>query len=236
MRVLRLGWLQFATRWSSNKDSKVGTVAHLRTLLVDEILCEEKAERRLNRLPTEAALPHQTQRDLGQLGTVDADADEVEKKAVFSAEELEVKSEAAVQRRLAAGISDPVQGAQPELPAFDQGLVGKWLEVLWKYTNKDTGEPVLIWSRGRVVRVADGLTDKRSKRAQKILPGGAVLWAWDADPEFGESAGEQWLILLPKKWNKQQHYSWRYDPCELGGPATAPHRAPRPQNVRRAAE
>ena len=38
-----------------------------------------------------------------------------------------------------------------------------------------------IWSTGRVVRVADGLTDKRSKRAQKVLPAGMVLWAWDAD-------------------------------------------------------
>jgi hypothetical protein len=27
--------------------------------------------------------------------------------------------------------------------------------------------------------------------------------------EFEEAAGEQWLVLLPKKWNKQQQYSWR---------------------------
>ena len=36
-----------------------------------------------------------------------------------------------------------------------------------------------------------------------------------AGPEFEEQAGEQWLILLPKKWKKQQHYSWRYAPAEL---------------------
>ena len=30
---------------------------------------------------------------------------------------------------------------------------------------------------GKVVRVADGLTDKRSARAKKILPAGALLWA-----------------------------------------------------------
>ena len=66
------------------------------------------------------------------------------------------------------------------------------------------------------MRVADGLTDKRSKRAQKVLPAGMVLWAWDADPEFDEPAGEQWLPLLPSKWNKQQWYSWRYDPREFG--------------------
>ena len=52
-----------------------------------------------------------------------------------------------------------------------------------------------------------------------MLPAGAVLWAWDADPDFDEAAGEQWLFLLPKKWNpttQKQVYSWRYDPRELG--------------------
>ena len=104
-------------------------------------------------------------------------------------------------------------------PAFDQALVGKRIEVLWKYFDKDTNEPHMIWSTGIVKRVADGLTDKRSSRAQKVLPAGAVLWAWDADPDFDEAAGEQWLLLLPKKWNPKTHkqvYSWRYDPRELG--------------------
>ena len=52
-----------------------------------------------------------------------------------------------------------------------------------------------------------------------MLPAGGVLWAWDADEEFGEKAGEQWLFLLPQKWNPSTHkavYSWRYDPRELG--------------------
>ena len=77
----------------------------------------------------------------------------------------------------------------------------------------------MIWSTGTVKRIADGLTDQRSKRARAILPGGALLWAWDADPDFDEQAGEQWLILLPQKWNPKTHkqvYSWRYDPRELG--------------------
>ena len=82
------------------------------------------------------------------------------------------------------------------MPPFDQALVGKWIEILWPYTVKDgaeKGEKKLIWATGRVVRIADGLTDKRSKRAQKLLPAGAVLWAWEADPEFGEAAGEPGL-------------------------------------------
>ena len=90
----------------------------------------------------------------------------------------------------------------------------------------------MIWSTGRVVRVADGLSDKRSKRARSVLPAGAVLWAWDADPEFDEAAGEQWLFLLPKKWNPKTHkqvYSWRYDPRELGA---AQGRAPDARRAR----
>ena len=65
-----------------------------------------------------------------------------------------------------------------------QRLVGKRLEVLWKYFNKDTKEPQLIWATGRVARVADGATTKRSARCKSILLAGALLWQWDADPEF----------------------------------------------------
>jgi len=66
-------------------------------------------------------------------------------------------------------------------PAFDERLVGKRLEVLWKYFDKTDGnKQVLIWASGRVVRIADGLTTTKSKKAKKVLPAGAVLWAWDA--------------------------------------------------------
>ena len=64
---------------------------------------------------------------------------------------------------------------------------------------------------------------------EAILPAGALLWAWDADAEYKEAAGEKWLILLPEKWNKHVQYAWRYDPCELqsqGSVGRSP-RAPR---------
>ena len=102
MRVLGLGWNEYATRWSSQSDSRIGTVAHLQTLL-EEIMLEERARARFTPgtergLPTEAAPPHLEQRDLGQLGTVDADAVEVSKRALFSREELDGMVEAAMQR------------------------------------------------------------------------------------------------------------------------------------------
>ena len=224
MRVLGLGWTQYQTRWSSKADSRIGTVAHLQTLL-EEIVEEEVTRGRFRAgseqgLPTEAAPPHHQSRELGQLGTADADAVEISKRALFSAAELDAKAEAAMKRREVEGVADRVERMQPqEAPAFDQALVGQRIEVLWKYFDRETNAPQMIWSTGTVKRIADGLTDKRSKRAQKILPGGAVLWAWDADPEFDEQAGEQWLILLPKKFNPKTHkaaYSWRLDPRELG--------------------
>ena len=224
MRVLGCGWTQYGTRWSSKADERIGTVAHL-TALLEEIIEEERSRARFTAgtprgLPTEAAPPHHQARDLGQLGTADADATAIAQRSMFNADELRVKAEAERQRRVEAGIADGVEMAQPhDAPAFDKGLLGKRLEVLWKYFEKGAnGEqiPHLIWATGRVARVADGLTDKRSSRAQKILPAGALLWAWDADPQFDEPAGEQWLILLPKKWNQQQVYSWRLDPRELG--------------------
>ena len=219
MRVLGCGWAKYETRWSSNKDAKIGTVKHL-TALLEEIFIDEIARARFpagteRGLPTEAAPPQHRARDISQLGTLDPDAAAIRGKALFSTAELRVKAEAARQRRVEAGISDPVENMQPvKSPAFDQSLVGKWLEVRWKYTNKDTGEPEYIWSTGKVVRVADGLADKRSARAKKILPAGALLWAWEADADFEEKAGEQWLILLPDKWNRQVQYGWRYDPRE----------------------
>ena len=90
-----------------------------------------------------------------------------------------------------------------------------------------------VWASGACRAIADGKTTKRSKACKSLLPAGALLWAWDADPEFDECAGEQWLVLHPDKWNKHVQYAWRFDPCELveGGGKLAPlgqgRRAPR---------
>ena len=158
MRVLGCGWTQYATRWSSSSDVRIGTVTHLKALLL-EIIVEEKSLTRLQQLPIEAAPPHHQMRDLGQLGTADADALALEQRSLFSADELHAKMEKEVQRRLEAGISDPVEDMCGDLPpAFDQQLVGKRIEVLWRYFNKDTKEPQLIWATGRVAKVADGKT------------------------------------------------------------------------------
>lgn len=138
-----------------------------------------------------------------------------------------------MRRRIIAGIADNVERLQPaEPPAFTQELVGKRIEVLWKY-HLPNGEATLIWAPGRIVRVADGLTNTRSARGKKILPAGAVLWEWQADAAFGETEGQQWLILLPTKWNRHVHYGWRFDPCELVSAAGSAEATPRPRKAQR---
>ena len=218
MRVLGCGMTQFATNWSSSSDATIGTVEHLRGVL-EEIVIEERSLKRLKRLPKEAAQPQFITRERQQLGTADEDVLDVESRALFSSAELERKTALAMERRRATGISDDVEDLQPlRAPTFDERLVGKRLEVLWRYFDKENdGKAVLIWATGRVTRIADGLQNKRSSKAKKVLPAGALLWEWDADPEFDEKAGERWLILLPKKWNKHVHYGWRFDPREFGG-------------------
>lgn len=139
-------------------------------------------------------------------------------KSIFGKEELDKKVGDAMDRRVRANIADDIEKLQPkEPPPFNQDLVGKRLEVCWKYFDQESGDPILIWTSGTVKRVADGLSDRRSSKARVVLPGGANLWAWDAGSEYNEQEGEQWLILLPAKWNpsKAVVYGWRYDPCEL---------------------
>ena len=194
------------------------------------ILPHERALERLKKLPEEAAPPQLKVTLTKDLGTADADVLRLEAQSLFSVDKLLEKSELRRQEREAAGVSDRTEARQPKkAPQFDQGLVGKRLEVCWPYKGPD-GNTVKIWASGTVRRVADGLTDTRSARAKKILPAGALLWGWDADPDFNEAAGEQWLILLPEKWNKHVQYAWRFDPCELV-PSGAPRPPPQPCRV-----
>ena len=201
---------------------RIGTVAHLKALLLNEIIPEELAVQRCNQLyqlrRLHLSASFGREQDVGH--TCDADAATIASKALFSKEELLAEAQAARERAIEAGIYNYVETQQVydkdgKPPNFDQSLVGKLLEVCWKYVDKDTGEPALIWSPGRVERVADGLTDTRSARAKKILPAGALLWRWEADKDFDEQAGEAWLILLPNKFNRHVHYGWRYDPSQL---------------------
>ena len=226
MRVLGLGWMQFETAWSSGKDKHIGSIAHLRKHL-DEILVHEMGQRRLKRIPTEAAAPEMKARTMKELGTATCDSKELAAKALFSVEEVRLAAIAEQARRDEAGEDDVLEREQPEdPPPLDDSLVGKRLEICWKYYSTETDEPLLIWSPCEVVKVADGTSDKASERCKKMLPAGAVLvkWAEDKDREEKETLG--WKVLLPKKFNKHTQYGWRYDPRDVPRAAPAPPVAP----------
>ena len=228
MRTVGLGWTEFATKWGFLTDEKRQKEADLQRVLIDDILLHEHAQRHLKKLPAAAVPPQLKPRALKVLGTEDNDALRLEAQDLFNISSLLPKAEAARARREAAGISDRVEVTQPlKAPPFDTNLVGKRLEVCWPY--KQDGKTIKIWASGVVKRVADGLTDRRSKKAQAVLPAGALLWAWEADPDYDEPAGEKWLFLHPQRWNKHVQYAWRYDPCELApqGSSPQPSSAPR---------
>ena len=229
MRTVGCGWTQFKVRWGFDPNGKEATIKEWRKLLLADILPHEIALRIKKQLPAAAAPPQLSPRITKELGTADVDALRLEAQSMFNIERLLMRAQAERARRETAGISDSVEAQQPpKAPAFNTNIVGKHLEVCWPYRGDD-GKTIKLWASGTVKRVADGLTNTRSERAKKILPAGALLWAWDADAERDEAAGEQWLVLLPEKWNRHVQYAWRFDPCELApqGSAVPPPSAPR---------
>ena len=180
--------------------------------------------RRNHQLPTAAVPPQLRVRLAKTLGEADPGVLALESASIFNVGNLLVRAEAARLRREAQGISDRVEAVQPPRPKFDTQLVGKRIEICWPY--KENGETLKIWASGTVKRVADGLTHKRTERCKSILPAGALLWGWDADPRFDEKEGEQWMVLHPDKYNRHVQYAWRFDPCELQAPG---QQKPRPR-------
>jgi hypothetical protein len=69
--------------------------------------------------------------------------------------------------------------------------------VCWgTYRLEESGERTKMWCPCKVLRVADGESDKgshgkgESSRARKLLPAGALLVEWEPDPERAERGGE----------------------------------------------
>lgn len=127
--------------------------------------------------------------------------------------------------------SSRVQGPVP-----DKALVGKMLEVRWRYWHKTTGQPVYMWCEGEVVQVrvlvrpavahssgnthvatqaADGEADRMSARCKKVLPAGALRIKWPADVEYDEEESYTWTMLNPKAFNRDVHLGWRFAASEL---------------------
>ena len=64
----------------------------------------------------------------------------------------------------------------------------------------------LVWPMA--LRIKRSSRAQRSYRLVRCCGSTVEVWAWDADPEFGEQAGEQWrrnsYAARPKKWNPRK--------------------------------
>ncbi|KAL1510813.1 hypothetical protein AB1Y20_007097 [Prymnesium parvum] len=228
MRVIGLSWNDVKTPWSSSSDEAVGTVAQLSEHLKEEILVREVAQRKAGELPSKEGTPEEScpapllqRKTFKTLGTPTVQADRL-CQAVKAEPSSEEKLEAAKQRRTELeerGELDWVSDRQPyatgQGPVPDENLIGKKLEVRWRYYNKHTGEPIYIWCEGNVVQVADGEKDKKTARCRKLLPAGALRIQWPADAEFDEDESFVWTILKPCAFNKDIHLGWRFAASEL---------------------
>lgn len=236
MRVRGLGFDQFRSRmrWSSSKDQNVGTVAEL-TMLLEEILMDERDLDCSDDLPTAAVVPTMRRKTFKELGTPTVQAQLMEEvKAVKKTEEELLELANARREELeAAGEIDRVGDEQPdEVPVRDDSLVGAMLEVCWgRYWRKVTPEEIAkgenrkkiaekIWCEGEVVLIANGTTtpeNPENARCKKLAAAGAVRIKFPADEARGEPEHFVWSILQDADFNphKDKHLAWRLSAKEL---------------------
>ncbi|KAL1520316.1 hypothetical protein AB1Y20_021907 [Prymnesium parvum] len=192
MRTIGLSWTEWKTPWSASDDENVAECPAPQM--------QRKSFKALGTPTVQAAALSSDRTDLS--------AEEVLNRARLKRAELE-----------AAGEIDWVCDRQPHAvgqgPTPDRNLVGKTLEVRWRYHHKDTGKPVYIWCEGEVVQIADGESDRQTPRCKKLLPAGAVRIKWPADVEYDEAESYVWSVLKPSAFNKDVHLGWRYAGCEL---------------------
>jgi hypothetical protein len=245
MRVNGLGWQDLAVTWQHSGESLDESVSRLKGHLKD-VLIEEAVRMRRGEVvwdgtrlvtPSEAALPDFEAKSRKQLGTRSADAEELASRALCSPEQIAAASERERERREAAGFTDPVQMQMPREPILTLP-VGTQLEVCWGlYKATEDNSNAKMWCPCKVLRVADGDTDKGrdgqalSAGARKLAPRGMVLVEWEPDPERGETESTtMWLLLDPRpgKWNGDGHRAWRYHSDELAAIKRAAREKPAP--------
>jgi hypothetical protein len=220
MRTRGLRWTDFATKWSSTLDDDAGSVEDLSGHL-KEIVEEECAQRAAGTLPTDAPAPVMKAKTFKELGTRTAQAEALaEQRPELTDEELRAKAVLERTRLEAAGQICAVGDAQPKsAPRFDS-LVGRQLEIRWRYYVKDSSmksgrRSEYIWCAGTVVEVADGKRTKKSPGCSSPLPWGAVRIQWPADAVHEEPESFVWSVLKPAHFCKEAHLGWRYGAEEL---------------------
>mmetsp|Transcript_41660 Transcript_41660/g.95456 ORF Transcript_41660/g.95456 Transcript_41660/m.95456 type:complete len:177 (+) Transcript_41660:1498-2028(+) len=136
----------------------------------------------------------------------------------LSPEELRAAAEKERVRLEERGEIDIIGDRQPARPPPFESLVGKYIDIRWRYwTVSENGKrkQLYIWCTGEVVEVADG-THNRTPKSKSPLPWGAVRVRWQADDDFEEQESYTWTILKPADWAREVHFGWRYAASEIG--------------------
>ena len=219
MRTRGLQWVEFRTAWSSGADEEVGSVEDL-TGHLKQIIEEEQERRQAGELPEQAPAPIMKRKTFKELGTLTPQAEQLaERHTELTMEQLRAEAEREQERLQECGEIDRVGDGQPDdAPSFDS-LVGKRIEVRWRYWVKDTSRKskrrgVYIWCEGEVVGVADG-QKKRTPQCKSPLPWGAVRIRWPEDAAYAEGETYVWSVLKPADFDKERHLGWRYAGSEL---------------------
>lgn len=165
MRVVGLSWNDVRTPWSSSSDNEIGTVAQLAAHLKEEILTREARQLDAGELPSKQGLveeecpaPLLERKTFKTLGTPTVQADKLccAKVEISSHEKLvaaKIRREELEERGEISWLGDRQPFPTGQGPIPDAKLLGKKVEVRWRYYEKDTGEPTYIWCEGQVVQV-----------------------------------------------------------------------------------
>ena len=222
MRVVGLGFDEFRTKWSSSKDEVIGSVDDL-TAHLKEILLEEQERLQEGSLPDAAVVPTMRRKTFLELGTATPQAEELAGKCLeLPLDELLARAEKERARLETIGELDCTADVMPkEAPPCDDSLIGKELEIRWRYWRptregeRGKRKAVNIWCVGEVVQIANGTTDKQSPRCKGPLAKGAVCIKWPADVDFDEPESFTWSLLTKENWNKEAVLGWRYTAAQL---------------------
>lgn len=170
MRTVGLSWSQWKTPWGSSADEHVGSVDQLRDHLKQVIEEEKELERRgllpskeralssAENLSAECPAPQLRRKTFKSLGTPTLQAQELSAdKTDLTPEQVVAAAEKRRRELELRGEIDWVCDRQPyptgQGPVPDKKLVGKTLEVRWRYWHRTTGQPVYMWCEGEVMQV-----------------------------------------------------------------------------------
>jgi hypothetical protein len=186
-----------------------------------EIVEEEREQRAAGELPEDAPAPIMKAKTFKQLGTRTAQAEALaEQRPELTDDELRAKAKLERTRLEAAGEICAIGDEQPKNAPSFSSLLGRQLEIRWRYYVKDASRKSgrrseYIWCTGTVVEVADGKVTKKSSRCSSPLPWGAVRIEWPADADHEEGQTFVWSVLKPAHFRKEVHLGWRYAEAEL---------------------